>query len=374
MEERIKYAIGERDFKALRESGAVYVDKTKYIETLINKGSCYSFFGRPQGFGKSLFLSTLRYFFEGRRELFKGLKIDSSDWNWESYPVLYFDLNSVDCDSFNNVVDKLFKEWEAKYEVTNVSDSISLRFQDILRAAHKKTGRKVVILVDEYDKHLSGVLTKDESIDRYWEKLRSIYINFKYSQEHIKFVFLTGVCRLITLSIFSDANNVNDLSDNYAFTELGGFTENELQDDLKSGIASLANEYGISIEEVCCLLKNKYGGYKYDARSEEVFHPLSVLKAMSEMKIANYWHECVKPNFIAKAVKEGGIDIKENLECGFLIDRFGGINPRSCEGLLYYTGYLTKKEYDREYDVLTLGVPNKEVQESINEELTYTSE
>ena len=208
MERKEKYAIGEQDFRMLREARAVYVDKTEFIERIIRSGSKYYFLARPRRFGKSLFLSTLRYFFEGRRELFSGLYIDSVDWDWKSYPVLRLDLNMDRYDEpgiLDGIVSNLFREWEEKYEVPVIDTNISVRFRNIIKAAHEKTGLPVVILVDEYDKPLVGNLNKGENFEHYRSRLASLYSNFKSSAEHIRLVFLTGVSRFSKLSVFSDS-------------------------------------------------------------------------------------------------------------------------------------------------------------------------
>ncbi|MDE5996664.1 MAG: AAA family ATPase, partial [Muribaculaceae bacterium] len=213
-EKKEKYAIGDQDFKSLREGGYLYIDKTVYIKKILD-GSKYYFLARPRRFGKSLFLSTLRYFFEGRRELFKGLYIDSTDWDWEPYPVLHLDLNRnkfEEKDILDGVLDSLFKGWEVKYGVTDIAEQLSSRFENIIKAAHEKTGKQVVILVDEYDKPLVGNLNKADNFEHYRTKLASLYSNFKSSAEHIRLVFLTGVSRFSKLSVFSDLNNLNDIT------------------------------------------------------------------------------------------------------------------------------------------------------------------
>ncbi|MDE6020684.1 MAG: AAA family ATPase [Ruminococcus sp.] len=198
MEEiKVKYPIGDQDFRSVREGGFMYVDKTSYIEKILDGGQYY-FLARPRRFGKSLFLSTLKYFFLGERELFKGLHIDQTEWEWEKYPVLHIDLNTSRYESIGlleNVLDRLFREWEKKYDVEVKDSDYSQRFATIIEAAHRKTGLRVVILVDEYDKPLVGNLNKDENFDDYRSRLASLYSNFKSSAEHIRLVFLTGVSR-----------------------------------------------------------------------------------------------------------------------------------------------------------------------------------
>ena len=208
------YPIVQQDFRQLRERGSIYVDKTQFIDKIANSASQYYFIARPRRFGKSLFLSTLRYFFEGRRELFKGLYIDSTDWKWMEYPVLYLDLNTnryLEKRKLFDMLDRLFREWEERYGVEVKDTEYSQRFASIIASAHEKTGRQVVVLVDEYDKPLVGNLNKQEIFEDYRAQLASIYSNFKSSAEHLRLVFMTGVSRFSRLNIFSDLNNIEDI-------------------------------------------------------------------------------------------------------------------------------------------------------------------
>ncbi|MDE6866149.1 MAG: AAA family ATPase, partial [Muribaculaceae bacterium] len=196
MGKSVGYPIGEQDFKSLRNMECVYVDKTSFIMKILQQRSKYLFLARPRRFGKSLFLSTLRYFFEGERKLFRGLDIDRYDWNWEKYPVLYLDLNTdrySESKGLDEVLDNLFRKWEMTYDVKPTTDDLPQRFKSIISAAHEKTGKQVVILVDEYDKPLVGNLNEEQNFNYYRSKLASIYSNFKSSAEDIRLVFITGV-------------------------------------------------------------------------------------------------------------------------------------------------------------------------------------
>ncbi|MDE6511944.1 MAG: AAA family ATPase, partial [Muribaculaceae bacterium] len=209
-EKNVKYGIGDQDFRSLRENGFLYVDKTRYIEKMV-EGSKYYLLARPRRFGKSLFLSTLKYFFEGRRELFKGLHIDSADWEWEAYPVLHLDLNTarfVDPDALADVLETQFIAWEKTYGITEKMETYSQRLKIIIEKAHEKTGRQVVILVDEYDKPLVSNLKNPDNFERYRTQLASLYSNFKSSAEHLRLVFLKVVSSLSKLSVYSDLHNL----------------------------------------------------------------------------------------------------------------------------------------------------------------------
>ena len=368
-EKKVKYAIGQQDFKSLRENGFLYVDKTKYIEKLVD-GSQYYFLARPRRFGKSLFLSTLRYFFEGRRELFKGLYIDSSDWKWEPYPVLYLDLNTdkfAEPGILDGVLDNLFNEWEARYDIQEKAENLSTRFRNIIKTAHEKTGRQVVILVDEYDKPLTGNLRKSDNFEHYRTKLASVYSNLKSSAEHIRLAFLTGISRFSKLSVFSDLNNLNDISFDDAFADICGITEKELMDLFHIGIENLANQYQMSYEDMCLRLKKNYDGYRFSKRGSEIYNPWSVLNAMYKKDIRNYWIGTGTSSVVAEALRDAHVNVEETLNAEWDIDDLAGLDLLNADptALLYQTGYLTIGHYDMETEMVHVKVPNEEVRKGL---------
>ena len=372
-EKKEKYAIGDQDFKSLREGGYLYIDKTAYIKKILD-GSKYYFLARPRRFGKSLFLSTLKYFFEGRRELFKGLYIDSTDWDWEPYPVLHLDLNRNKFEEngiLDGVLDSLFKDWEAKYGVTYNADQLSSRFENIIKAAHEKTGKQVVVLVDEYDKPLVGNLNKDDNFEHYRCKLASLYSNFKSSAEHIRLVFLTGVSRFSKLSVFSDLNNLKDITFSDEFSDVCGITEKELLDNFKIGINRLAINRRIDFEDACSLLKKNYDGYRFTPEGSDIYNPWSVLNAMYEGRISDYWNSTGTASVIAVALFNADVDIEAILNAEWRLNRLAGLDLRNADltALLYQAGYLTIGKYDFEYDEVRLKVPNDEVREGLFNDL-----
>ena len=368
-EKKVKYAIGDQDFRSLRENGFLYVDKTEYIEKLL-EGSKYYFLARPRRFGKSLFLSTLRYFFEGRRELFKGLYIDSTDWKWEPYPVLYLDLNTdkfAEPGILDGVLENQFNEWEEKYDIPEKAENLSTRFRNIIKRAHEKTGRQVVILVDEYDKPLTGNLRKSDNFEHYRTKLASIYSNLKSSAEHTRLVFLTGISRFSKLSVFSDLNNLNDISFDDAFADICGITEKELMDQFHTGIERLANQYQVSYEEMCRRLKMNYDGYRFSKRGSEIYNPWSVLNAMDKKDIRNFWIGTGTSSVVAEALRDAQVNLEETLNAEWSIDDLVGLDLLNADptALLYQTGYLTIGHYDMETDMVRVKVPNEEVRKGL---------
>lgn len=369
-----KYPIGEQDFKVLREGDFIYVDKTMYIATIVKRKMKYLFLARPRRFGKSLFLSTLRYFFEGHRELFKGLSINSIDWAWDEYPVLYLDLNTdryTEPNQLDEVLENFFRRWEEKYDVHTNDLGYSQRFKNIIEAAHNTTGKQVVILVDEYDKPLVGNLNKEDHFGHFRSKLASIYSNFKSSAEHIKLVFITGVSRFSKLSVFSDLNNLDDITFDDDFANICGITEPELHNCFKPGIQKFAEEEEISYEDVCAELKLNYDGYRFTRKGSEIYNPWSVLNCMRKSSLEDYWAETGKSTIVAEALRDRKVDLEKILNTECTIDQLKGLDLSNLDPLplLYQTGYLTIKAYDRETKLYRLGVPNREVSRDLFKEL-----
>lgn len=366
MEKEAKYAIGEQDFKLLRESGSIYIDKTPYIHKLIASGAKYYFLARPRRFGKSLFLSTLRYFFEGKRDLFKGLYIDSINWEWEEYPVLRLDLNMeryAEPGKLNSVLDYIFEDWETRYDVKEKYENHAQRFANIIKTAHEKTGKQVVILVDEYDKPLVGNLNKNENFEHYREKLASIYSNFKSSAEHIRLVFLTGVSRFSKLSVFSDLNNIVDITFDNDFADICGITEKELQEKLREGVGKLAWKEKVTFETALWQLKKNYDGYRFAEEGSDIYNPWSLLNCLYKSEISNYWNHTGYPSIIVESLKRINADLSKTLDTQVTKDELRGMDllTQNPTALMYQTGYLTIKSYNKKIKRYRLSIPNEEV-------------
>ena len=374
MVESVKYPIGQQDFKLLRESGSIYIDKTRYIQEIAESGSKYYFLARPRRFGKSLFLSTLQYFFEGRRDLFKGLYVDSYKWDWNSYPVLRLDLNTdkfIDKGILDDVLVRIFNQWEDKYALEHTEYSLSQRFAYIIEQVHLKTGREVVILVDEYDKPLVGNINRHINLEYYRERLASLYSNFKSSAEHIRLVFLTGVSRFSKLSVFSDLNNLNDITFDTIYSDICGITEKELYANFDEGIKGLGEKNGWSYEETCRELKKNYDGYRFTEEGSDIYNPWSVLNCLQKKKIDNYWIETGKATLIAETLKRIDVDLEKTFDSYCVEKDLKGLdllNP-SAKALLFQTGYLTIKDYLQKFKRYRLGIPNEEVKAGLYEDL-----
>ena len=365
-----KYPIGQQDFKTLRERGLIYIDKTRFVRKIADDGSQYFFLARPRRFGKSLFLSTLQYFFEGRRDLFQGLYIDSTEWDWKPYPVLRLDLNRDGYRSkgeLDAVFNNTFKKWEAEYDINDIADTFSGRFENIIEAAHRKNGRQVVILVDEYDKPMVANINNQENIDHYREKLSSVYSNFKSSAEHIRLVFLTGVSRFGKLSVFSDLNNLDDISFEDEYSDICGITRQEMLDNLQNGIARFASVNDISIESTLARLKKNYDGYRFAEKGSEIYNPWSLLYALRYSKIYDKWNDTGMPKVVAESLKRVNADLESMFDSYCTLDDLKGLDLMSPQplALLYQTGYLTIKSYHPKIKRFRLGIPNEEVKKGL---------
>lgn len=378
MEKRQRYPVGEQSFKVIREEGFLYVDKTKYLEKIV-KGSQYYFLGRPRRFGKSLFLSTLKFFFEGRRDLFKGLYADTMEWEWESYPVLHLSLNMWDYKK-RGQLDEAFNthlsDWEKEYGIDEVSDDISSRFRAVIRRAYEKTGKKVVILVDEYDNPLVDTLDMPERFEDCRNQLSAIYSNFKSSADYIRLVFLTGVSRFGKISVFSGLNNIQDISFDREYSAICGITEKELLENFRPGIERLAYFEQQSEEETMATLKKYYDGYHFSRVIEDIYNPFSILNAMDKGEFGNYWVQSGQTSLISRQLPSYNLDLESLFNKTCPEESLLGIEPDSPTpvALLYQTGYLTIKHYDRELGLFTLGLPNDEVRRGfINNLLPYYS-
>lgn len=363
----VKYPVGQQSFESLRKGGFLYVDKTRFIEEIVN-GSQYYFLGRPRRFGKSLFLSTLKCFFEGKRHLFKGLYADEMDWEWEEYPVLFLDLNiekyktrdTLDAILLNNIIN-----WEKEYDIKPEIDLISVRFSNVIKKAYEKTGRQVVILVDEYDKPLVNNLHDREQFEYFRDQLSSLYSNFKSSADYIKLVFLTGVSRFGKLSVFSGLNNIRDISFDKDFSAICGITETELHSDFKVGIDKISEEKGISYDDTVKMLKSYYDGYRFSSACVDIYNPFSLLHVMTTREFRNYWIQSGTPTLLLELLKSVNADLKALFNSRASIDTLIGLdfdNPRPVS-LLYQTGYLTIKDVNKNGNIFRLGLPNREVKE-----------
>ena len=369
----LRYPIGMQTFSNLIEEGYVYVDKTSYIKRLINQGK-FIFLSRPRRFGKSLLLSTLEAYFEGRRELFKGLAADSMDLDWTPSPVLRFDLNSENFSLENGLISLLNRqlgEYEKRYGMTDVADTLAGRFSQLISTVAERTGRKVVILIDEYDKPLLDIEENSDLFEKNQRILKGLFGNLKSMDQYIRFAFITGVARFSKVSIFSDLNNLDDISISDEYADICGWSERELTDNLSSGIRSLAKKRGEDFDTTLKVLRDYYDGYLFADEGSRLYNPFSILKALKNRRIDPYWFETGTPTFLARRVRALGTfppDINGK-KCSREELIAVGLNDRNPIPLMFQTGYLTIGDYDREMNAYVMRFPNHEVEVGFYQQL-----
>ncbi len=364
--EELKYPVGIQTFAKLREEGFVYVDKTELLYALIEKGGYY-FLSRPRRFGKSLLLSTLEAYYRGRRHLFKGLALDSLTDDWTPRPVLHLDLNYgnyQEPDDLKEILNDNLRLWEAEFTTeASASDSPSVRFHNVIQRAYEKTGKKVVILIDEYDKPLLNTIDRPELAQIYRSQLKAFYSNLKTMDPCIELALLTGVARFSKVSIFSDLNNLRDISFENKFASICGITSEELDSNFREGIEALAETKKWTFEEAREKLRVNYDGYHFSAISPDIYNPFSLLSCFAANSIGRYWFNYGTPTFLIKLLRKQGRAFKDLVP--LTIDRnyleSAGLMSHDPVPVLYQTGYLTIKEYIEDLDSFILDFPNDEV-------------
>ena len=369
-----KYPIGIQTFQEIIEKDYTYVDKTGFIALLVKEGK-YIFLSRPRRFGKSLLLSTLEAYFEGRRELFRGLAIDRMDMDWTPRPVLYLDFNTGSYnqpDGLHNRMITTLKKYEDKYGITtSIENDPPLRFENLINGIHTKTGQKVIILVDEYDKPLLEVEDDRERFEKNQSLLKRFLSNLKSMDRNIEFAMLTGVSRFSKVSIFSDLNNLKDISMYERYQEICGWTEEELTSNFLPGIEALAIRLRKSSQEVLNELRDYYDGYLFCEEGRRLYNPFSVLMALDSQRIMPYWFGTGTPTFLVKRIKAMGMyppDINGKL-CTENELLAVGLNAGNPIPLMFQTGYLTIASFRHDVDMYELRFPNREVETGFYEDL-----
>ena len=368
------YPIGIQSFPEIRQGGYAYVDKTAAIYKLASTGKYY-FLSRPRRFGKSLLVSTMEAYFSGKKDLFKGLAIESLEKDWTEYPVLHFDFSGKSYskqDSLSDILNIHLDQMEKQYEVDVVSEACDSRLKGIIEAAYKKTGRKAVILIDEYDKPIVDNLTRPELRESFRETLEGFYGTLKTKDDFIRFGFLTGVTKIGKMSVFSGLNNLNDISMDECYSDICGISETELREYFDESVQSLALEYGITKDECYGRLARMYDGYHFCENAIGVYNPFSLLNTFNKMKFGEYWFETGTPSFLVQYLKDGNYNLANMSRANVSKSRLTGINYANPEpiALMYQSGYLTIKNYDQEFQTYCLDYPNKEVETGFLESLS----
>lgn len=367
METARRYPIGIQTFSEVVENGYIYIDKTDYIYRLSHADGYIFFLNRPRRFGKSLLTSTFHCYFEGRRELFKGLAIESLEKDWTAYPVLHFDLSGAkhtDNDRLKRYLDTMLKPMEKTYGIDNPAVDASDRLSILIQTAREQTGKQVVVLIDEYDAPLLDVVHNSAELDTLRNIMRDFYSPLKLNEPNLRFVFLTGITKFSQLSIFSELNNITNISMRPDYAAICGITKEEVLEQMSEDVAILANALGKSKEETFEELTRYYDGYHFAWPSPDIFNPFSLLNAFAAKNIEAYWFSTGTPTYLLEMMRK----------YDFLPTQFGRMEAQSSDfdaptenlttivPLLYQSGYLTIKDYDRMFGLYTLDIPNREVE------------
>ena len=373
------YPIGIQNFESLRKDAYLYIDKTALIYQLATTGRYY-FLSRPRRFGKSLLLSTLEAYFQGKKELFEGLAIEKLEKEWTEHPILHLDLNIARYASTSDLEDILNRNlvaWEKLYGADPAERSLPLRFAGIIDRAYHKTGQRTVILIDEYDKPLLQNLHDEETQNQLRNMLKPFYGVLKTMDRAIRFALLTGVTKFGKVSVFSDLNNLDDISMRVPYAAICGITEEELRTYFEDDIHELASSLKLTYDETRTLLKRRYDGYHFVAEGPGLYNPFSLLNTFKYMRIDDYWFETGTPSYLVELLKHTHYDLYEMANTETDADTLNSIDSASNNPIpvIYQSGYLTIKDYDPEFKIYRLGFPNREVEEGFIKYLLpfYTS-
>lgn len=362
----MKYPIGIQDFEDLQRNGYAYVDKTNFVYKLADEGKYY-FLSRPRRFGKSLFLSTLEAYFQGKKELFEGLAIYDLETEWKKYPIFHIDLNTANFrekDSLYTVLNDYLTTWECKYGTRESEATLALRFKGVIARAAEKEGCGVVILIDEYDKPILQTLRDPELQAEHRAQLKAFYSVLKTQDRYIKFAFLTGVTKFGKVSVFSDLNNLTDISMDHRYISICGMTEKELLTNFKEGIGELASANEDNETETIDKLRMRYSGYHFEENSEEIYNPFSVLNTLANSRYDDYWFKADTHTFLIDILKKHDYCITDLNKTQVKANMMNNVDFNPIP-VIYQSGYLTIKSYDERFKNYQLGIPNKEVEEGI---------
>lgn len=378
-----KLPVGIQSFEKLRSEGFVYVDKTALIYKLTQAGvPC--FLSRPRRFGKSLLLSTIEAYFKGKRELFHGLAIEKLEQNWHEYPVLHLSLNAEKYDSKERLADMLERQlqtWEQLYQTDGKGITYSGRFMTVIKQAYEQTGRRVVVLIDEYDKPLLRSFDTPKLQDEFRETLTAFYTVLKDADPWLQFVLITGVTKFAQMGIFSNLNQLSDISFDLDYNTLCGMTLPEIEATFAPELEAMAQKQKLSHQALLEKLTRLYDGYRFtdDEEFTQMYNPFSVLSALMKRSFGSYWFSSGTPTFLVDMLKKTDFDLREmdGIEVGAASLSAYTADANNLVPILYQSGYLTIKEYDDRFQIYTLGFPNEEVKSRIDEKgylLPYTAD
>lgn len=361
-----KYPIGIQTFSEIREKGLKYIDKTAHVFRMTHSGYKYAFLSRPRRFGKSLLVSTLQSYFEGHRELFSGLSIEKTETEWAEYPVLHFDLSQgkhTDVAGLERYLSDQLSVYEKKFDSSVSEKDSNIRLRRLIMTVFEKTGKQVVVLVDEYDAPLLDVVHEDETLSGLRDVLRNFYSPLKACDPYLRFVFLTGITKFSQLSIFSELNNIKNISMLPEFADVCGITEDEMDSQLFDDIVCLSESLNISREKALSELKSKYDGYHFTLPSPDIYNPYSLLNALADKRLNSYWFESGTPSYLIEMLKKFGVVPSKIGGMEVMADDFDAPTERMTNivPLLYQSGYITIKSRDDKFGSYILDIPNNEV-------------
>jgi hypothetical protein len=359
--------IGVQDFEKLRNGSYLYIDKTALVYQLVSTGNYY-FLSRPRRFGKSMLLSTLHAYLSGKKELFKGLAIEKLEKEWTKYPVLHLDLNLIkkgDDKALDSTLNDTLCEWEELYGTRESETTFALRFKGVIQRACKMTGQRVVILVDEYDKPILQTIDDETLQEEYRATLKDFYGVLKREDKNIRFAFLTGVTKFGKVSVFSDLNNLEDISLDRPYASICGITDEEIDTALVPYVERLAATTNRLYDDVRKELQVQYDGYHFAYNSVAVYNPFSLLNTFKKNEFNNYWFETGTPSYLVYLLKKYQCNLEEMATSECDAAELNSVDSQSANPIpvIYQSGYLTIKDYDPEFKLFQLGFPNKEVED-----------
>ncbi len=368
------YPVGVQTFEVIRNEDYLYIDKTQYIADFRRKKMKYVFLSRPRRFGKSLFASTLQAYFEGRKELFEGLAIADYEKEWVKHPVLHFDMSGAkhsDAEDLKGSLDYLLRPYEKIYGRGEGEDTPNKRLEGVVKRAYEKTGEKAVVIIDEYDAPLLDVVHEEENLNGLRFIMRNFYSPLKKLDPYLEFTFITGITKFSQLSIFSELNNIKNISMDEPFAGICGITKEELLTQMNGDIDALARKLGVNRDEAIMELKDHYDGYHFCWPSPDVFNPYSLINCFADGKLEAYWFSSGTPTYLINMMRKfdclpSSLTPKSAKASAFdaPTESMKAITP-----LLYQSGYVTIKGYDAETDVYTLDLPNKEIRVALFESM-----
>ena len=361
-----KYPIGIQTFSEIRELNYLYIDKTQYLVDFIDKGYKYVFLSRPRRFGKSLFASMIHAYYEGRKDLFEGLAMGEYEKDWVKHPVLHFDMSAakhMDKDMLERYLADMLTDQEAVFGYKSEKQDPNIRLKDLVVTANRLTGRKVALIIDEYDAPLLDVVHEELNLVALRRAMQNFYSPIKSLDPYLEFVFLTGITKFAQLSIFSELNNLFNISMYDKYSAICGISSEELHTQMLPDVERLAEHLHLSVDETFERLKRKYDGYHFSKNSEDVYNPFSLIKALASGDIGDYWFDSGTPTYIIKLLQKYNVGLRDltGQDAGVSDFDVSPENMTTALPLLYQSGYLTIKHYEPMIDLYTLGYPNEEV-------------